>query len=47
MLKTVNDYIPKLKEKFPSLSETEIRRIGSFGFRIYYYVTKRGGDILI
>ena len=47
MLKTINDYIPKLKEKFPSLSETELRRIVSFGFRIYYYVTKRGGDILI
>lgn len=47
MVTKVNDYIPKIQEKFPSLSETEIRRIITFGFRIYYYVTLRGGDVLI
>lgn len=47
MIKTVNDYIPQLKEAFPQLSETELRRIVTFGFRIYYYVIRRGGDVLI
>lgn len=47
MIKTVNDYLPQLKEKFPSLSESELRSIGKFGFRIYDYVNRRGADVLI
>jgi hypothetical protein len=47
ILKTVNDYIPAIQEKFPSLSESEIRKILKFGFRIYGYVNKKGADVLI
>lgn len=47
MLKQVNDYIPQIQEKFPTLSESEIRRILNYGFRIYAYINNRGGDVLI
>lgn len=47
IIKTVNDYLPLIQEKFPSLTESEIRKILKFGFRIYGYVNKRGADVLI
>ena len=47
VIKKINDYVPQIKEKFPSLSESEILRIVKFGFRIYGYVNKRGADVLI
>ena len=46
-IKTVNDYLEQIQEKFPSLSESEIRSIMKFGFRIYGYANRRGADVLI
>lgn len=47
MVKNVNDYLEEIQEKFPSLSQSEIRKIVTFGFRMYTYVNKRGADVLI
>lgn len=47
IIKTVSDYIPLVQEKFPELSESEIRKILNFGFRRYYYVNMNGCDMLI
>ena len=47
MVTKLTDYIPQIKEKFPSLSEGEIRKIVSFGFRIFHYVIMRGASVSI
>ena len=45
-LKTVEDYIDKVHEKFPQFSRKQIERILQFGFRSFYTHTLYGGDIL-
>ena len=47
MIKTVKDYIPQLKEKFPYLSERDIRKIVEYGWRMIYRYTIYGCDINI
>lgn len=47
MIKTVDDYLEAVHEKFPSISTGEIKKILNFGFRIYSYVNRRGADVLI
>ena len=47
MIKQVKDYLPQIQQVFPSLTESEIRKILNYGFRVYGYVNNRGGDVLI
>lgn len=44
-IKRLEDYIPELHERFPQLSELELRKIVRFGLRIFSYILNRGGDV--
>lgn len=46
-IKTVNDYIDKVHEKFDQLDKDEIRKILNYGFKIYHYVNYHGGDVIL
>lgn len=47
MVKTIDDYVKVVSEQFPQLTEKEIKKIITFGFRMYHYVNKMGCDVLI
>ena len=47
IIKTVSDYVELVHERYPELSEIEIRKILNFGWRRYYYVNLMGCDTLI
>ena len=47
MVKTVDDYVDVVSERFPILSKKEIKRILTYGFRMFAYVNKYGCDFLI
>lgn len=47
IIKAVKDYVPLVHERFPELSESEIRKILNFGWRRYYYVNLMGCDMLV
>lgn len=45
-IKYIEDYYDKVKEKYPELTEKQIEKILTFGFRSFYTHTLYGGDIL-
>jgi hypothetical protein len=47
MVKTINDYVDAVNERFPTMNKKEIKRILSFGWKMYQYVNRRGCDFLI
>jgi len=47
MVKTIEDYIQIVHNQFPQLTEKEIKKIITFGFRMYHFVNKMGCDVLI
>lgn len=47
MIKDINDYLPKLQEKYPKISLTELKKILEYGFNNYFYLTNKGADIQI
>ena len=44
-IKTINDYVPMLKEKYPLISEKDIKKIIRFGWRSIYLANIYGGDV--
>ena len=46
-IKTVNDYIESIHEKFPEVQIQDIKRICTFGFKSLYLHNSYGGDTLI
>lgn len=47
MLTTVETYLPKLQEQFPSIPIKDIKRAVEYGWRMMYYYNLRGCDTLI
>lgn len=47
MVTTIDDYMQVVCERFPQLTEKEIKKILTFGFRMYHYVNKMGCDVLV
>lgn len=47
MYTNVNDYIPQLKEMFPSVDEKDIKKIIEYGWRMFYFYNLRGCDVLL
>ena len=46
-IKTINDYIESIHEKFPEVQIQDIKRICTFGFKSLYLHNSYGGDTLI
>lgn len=46
MYKNVDDYVPKLQEMFPHIKPQVIKRIVSYGWRMFYLYNMRGCDTL-
>lgn len=46
-IKTIDDYVERLKEKYPLISEKDIRRIIKFGWRSIYLSNIFGGDVCL
>lgn len=46
-IKTINDYVDALQEKFPGLSEADIKRILNYGWRTVFLYNSYGGDTVI
>ena len=46
-IKTVNDYVEAVHEQFPELSESEIKRILVYGWRMIMMYARSGNDIYI
>ena len=46
-LKTINDYIDALHEKYPQISKKDIKRILNTGFKYLYLFNSYGCDVLI
>lgn len=46
-IKTIDDYVDKLHEKYPIISEKDIRRIIKFGWRSIYLANIYGGDVCL
>lgn len=44
---TISDYIPKLKEMYPDLSEDDIKKITEYGWRLIYMANIAGCDVLV
>lgn len=44
---TINDYIDKVKEQFPLISKSDIKRILSYSWKSLYLHNSYGGDVLI
>ena len=44
-LTNVNDYVEKVHEKFPELSQEEVKRILVYGFKMIVQYTSAGNDI--
>lgn len=47
MYKNVNDYLPKLKEMFPDIRKSDIKKMVEYGWRMFYFYNLRGCDTLI
>lgn len=47
MIKTVDDYVMQLQEKFPYLETSDIKTIVNYGWRMVYKYTLYGCDITI
>lgn len=45
-IRYIEDYYNKVKEKYPELTEKQISKILTYGFRSFYTHTLYGGDIL-
>ena len=46
-IKTIDDYVERLQEKYPLVSEKDIRRIIKFGWRSIYLANIYGGDVCL
>ena len=46
-IKTIKDYYKQLKEQFPDVSENDIKKICSFGWKSLYLHNSYGGDVCI
>lgn len=46
-IKTIKDYYKQLKEQFPEVSENDIKKICSFGWKSLYLHNSYGGDVCI
>lgn len=46
MYTKINDYIPKLQELFPDISESDIKRSIIYGWRMFYYYNLCGCDTI-
>ena len=47
MIKYAKDYVGKLKEMYPWVSEKDILRIINWGWRMFYWYNLRGCDTVI
>lgn len=47
MVKEVKDYIEKIQERYPFLTQSEISKIISYGLQKYAWVNKRHADVAI
>lgn len=47
MIKTVDDYVSKVKEQWPTISESDIKKMIEYGWRMIYYYTAYECDICI
>jgi hypothetical protein len=47
MTKELEDYLDIIKDKYPHISGTELKKILEHGFNTFYNLTKRGADIQI
>ena len=45
-IKYIEDYYDRVKEKYPELTEKQISKILTFGFRSFYMHNMYGGDVL-
>lgn len=45
-IRRIEDYYDRIKEKFPELTEKQISKILTFGFRSFYTCNLYGGDVL-
>ena len=45
--KTIKDYYPAIKDKFPLIPDSDLHRILNFGWKSLYLVNSYGGDVLI
>lgn len=46
MVKRVSDYLDKLQEMYPELSKKDIERMVNYGWRMFYFYSLRGCDII-
>ena len=46
-IKTVNDYIDLVYEKYPDVPEAEIKRILVYGFKMILQYVRAGNDVCI
>ena len=46
-IKTVNDYIDLVHEKYPDVPEAEIKRILVYGFKMILQYVRAGNDVCI
>lgn len=47
IVKTIKDYYPLIKEKFPLIPDSDLQKILNFGWKSLYLVNTYGGDVLI
>lgn len=47
MYTTVNDYLPKLQEMFPTIKKSDLKRMAEYGWRMFYFYNLRGCDTVI
>lgn len=47
MITKLEDYLDDLQARFPSISRTQLRRICTYGFKMFYLYTKWGADIYV
>ena len=46
-LRTVNDYVDVIKDKFPMLSKEEVKKILTYCWKMIYLYNSQGNDVLI
>lgn len=46
-IKTIDDYVERLQQKYPLIPEKDIRRIIKFGWRSIYLANIYGGDVCL
>lgn len=47
MITKVNDYIPKLMQMFPDVSEADIKRSVNYGWKMFFYYNLCGCDVVV